>query len=337
MDGTDAVVNSLVRWCTQDIYLQIEGVEPLPLSPAARTAAIEALRAARVPNVLCGWLMAGHRLIAMVNNKQFKPHALDVSMVINFIMSSASLRTSESWAPICMPHYNSKAFARAYVTFIQDTEIGVVFLSAGHEDEQFYAISQQAAEVKLALERSGVLEDVREALAHCPVCLATSACGISSASGGAAAPGSEPSASPTGSFGTGSFSMPRERSVRRSLLAPAPAGQWRLLEGIIHAAYYIPSLQQYFTSAVKPENSTRRQVKMLFRNYGRCRNLLRGAKQPSQICIATDHECFYVSLATDFHMYLAVPRGISTGVIGQFYQWVKTQEAHIFMLQQPTW
>merc|ERR1711974_288105 len=74
---------------------------------------------------------------------------------------------------------------------------------------------------------------------------------------------------------------------------------------------------------------------VVFRSYGRCRALLRKAKLPSQICIATDHECFYVSLAAEFHMYLAVPRGISTGVIGQFYQWVKSQEAHIFVGQFP--
>lgn len=65
--------------------------------------------------------------------------------------------------------------------------------------------------------------------------------------------------------------------------------------------------------------------------------LLKNAKLPSQICIATDHECFYVSLAAEFHIYLTVPRGISTGVIGLFYQWVKCQEAHLFLGNLPVW
>ena len=38
---------------------------------------------------------------------------------------------------------------------------------------------------------------------------------------------------------------------------------------------------------------------MLFRMYGRCRYLLRTAKLPSHISVATDHECFVVSLASE--------------------------------------
>merc|ERR1712070_929440 len=118
-----------------------------------------------------------------------------------------------------------------------------------------------------------------------------------------------------------------DKSTKKALLAPFPAGQARLLDGIIHAAYFVPSLQQVFSSEISPAYRSRRRTKMLFRAYGRCRLLLKNAKMPSQICIATDHECFYVSLAAEFHIYLTVPRGISTGVIGLFYQWVKSQEA----------
>merc|ERR1712019_210450 len=122
---------------------------------------------------------------------------------------------------------------------------------------------------------------------------------------------------------TGADEALRDKSVRRALLVPSPSGQSRLLDGIIHAAYYIPSLQQYFSSAIAQTYQSKRRTKMLFRCYGRCRLLLRTAKMPSQICIATDHECFYVSLSAEFHMYLSVPRGISTGVIGQFFEWIK--------------
>merc|ERR1712110_621103 len=98
------------------------------------------------------------------------------------------------------------------------------------------------------------------------------------------------------------------------------------LDGIIHAAYFHPATQQFFSSCVSTPYQPRRRTKMLFRSYGRCRLLLRNAKMPSQVCIATDHECFYVHISAEYHVYLAVPRGISTGVIGQFYQWVKSQE-----------
>jgi hypothetical protein len=307
--GTDPVVNSMVRWCTQDMYLQLDGFEALPLAPTFRTIAVEALRSARIPNVLVGFLMAGHRVLAVVTNRQYRLHALDLLAIINLIMSSASLRTVESWTPVCLVHLNDKAFAYAYISFVEESDVGVVFLSTSSEGEQFYAISQQAATIKKTLKTSGCLAAVTEAISCCPVTLGSTDDAIANAAA---------------------------RNTRKPLLAPFPIGQAKLLDGIIHAAYFMPASQQFFSSAISLPYRSRRRTKMLFRSYGRCRLLLKNAKMPSQICIATDHECFYVSLAAEFHIYLTVPRGISTGVIGLFYQWVKSQEAHLF-LSIPSW
>jgi len=289
----------------------VDGFEPLPLAPASRSAAVEALRSAKVPNVLCGFLMASHRILAVVTNRQFKLHAVDLSMVVNMIMSSASLRSGESWTPVCLQHLSDKAFAYAYISFIEGADVGVVFLSSDNVGEQFYAISKQAANVKRVLQSSGCLDAVVEAMQQCPVDLRAGS-------------------SEEGVRG-------QQGPARRTGLAPPPLGQFRLLGDIIHAAYFVPSLQQFFSSSIAPPYQSRRRAKMLFRSYGRCRLLLRNAKIPAQICIATDHECFYAYLAADHQLYLAVPRGISTGVIGQFYQWVKSQEAHIFLGQIPNW
>merc|ERR1719330_1148026 len=119
----------MIRWCTQDLYLQQEGFEPLPLPASVRSTAVEALKVARVPNVLCAFLMAGHRILAVVTNRQYKLHALDLGMVINIIMSSASLRTGESWTPVCLAHLSANAFAYAYISFVEDLDVGVVFIS----------------------------------------------------------------------------------------------------------------------------------------------------------------------------------------------------------------
>merc|ERR1712232_646851 len=93
LGGTDCVINNMVRWCTQDMFLQLDGFEPLPLGASHRGVAIEALRSARIPNVLCGFLLAAHRIIAIVTNRSYRVNALDLMALINLIMSSASLRT----------------------------------------------------------------------------------------------------------------------------------------------------------------------------------------------------------------------------------------------------
>jgi len=308
LGGTEIVVNNMVRWCTQDMHLQFDGYEPLPLAPASRSIAVEALRSARINNVLAGWIMAGHRVLAITTNRQFKLHPVDLVAILNLICSSASLRTGESWTPLCLAHLNDKAYAYAYISFIEDSDVGVVFLSMNAEGDQFYAISQQAQGIKRTLKTSGCLTAINDSIASCPISLR---------------------ASTTDERG--------DKSSRKIPLAPFPAGQAKLLDGVIHAAYYVPSSQQFFSSAIAAPYRNRRRTKILFRSYGRCRLLLRNARMPSQICIATDHECFYVSLAAEFHIYLTVPRGISTGVIGQFYQWIKSQEAYLFLGNIPQW
>lgn len=303
LGGTDSVVKSLVRWCTQDMYLQLDGFEPLPLSVQHRSIAVEALKAARIPNVLFGFLMAGHRIISIVTTRSFRPHALDLALVINLILSSASLRRGESWTPVCLTQLNDKAFVYAYISFIDETDVGVVFLSTASDGEQFYTISKHASTIKQTLHSSGCLAGVQSSMGQCPV------------------------------------DLRRERMPIREKppLASFPSGQMKLLEGVIHAAYYVPALQQFFSSAIAPQYRSRRRTKMLFRMYGRCRYLLRTAKLPSHISVATDHECFVVSLASEVQLYLAVPRGISTGVVTQFYNWIKVQEPHLFLGVIPTW
>lgn len=310
LGGTECVVNNIVRWCTQDLHLQVEGYEPLPIPPQVRSIATEALRSARVAHVLVGFLLAGHRMLAMATNRQYRPHPADLLALINLILSSASLRTAESWIPVCMVHLNDKAFAYAYISFVEASDVGVVFLSTTSDGEQFYAIAQQAAIIKQTLKSSGCLAAVADAMQNCPVDLRAAAHEDRS--------------------GT-------EKSGRRDAAPPLNIGHARLMEGIIHAAYFVPASGQFFSSAIAPPYRSRRRTKMLFRSYGRCRYLLRTAKLPSQICVATDHECFFVSVAAEFHIYMTVPRGISTTVIQQFYQWIKSQEAYLFLGTIPTW
>jgi len=78
-------------------------------------------------------------------------------------------------------------------------------------------------------------------------------------------------------------------------------------------------------------------TKYIMRNYAYCKHqLLRHLKTPKQVCVATENECFYVWSMPEFELYLTVPRGISTSVIGQFYQWLKSQRDYLF-LNAGTW
>lgn len=110
-----------------------------------------------------------------------------------------------------------------------------------------------------------------------------------------------------------------------------------LLDGVIHGCYFLQKSQQYFSSAMKPPYDTKAKRKYIMQHYGRCRELSQHGKLPTHICVATAHECFYVWCTPEYHLYLTVPRGITTSVIGQFYQWVNAQSLYIFLAGTPTW
>ncbi|CAD7925933.1 unnamed protein product [Amoebophrya sp. A120] len=309
LSGTQHVIGNLVRWGFNDMLLQVEGIEPLPLDPANRNVVTEALRGVRkIPNLLLACVIAGHRVVSLVTNRQTKQSASgsssikrDLVCVINYILSSNSLKGSESWTPICLPSVSDRAFTYAYIGYVPKTEVCQIFFSYDNAGPQFMAISSAARKITQQLRDTKVLEAIEEAMAGCPILISSSF---------------------------------RHMHLAPSYLSHSFQGQlaW-LLDNVIHGCYFLEASQQYFTSAVREPYDP----KYIFRNYSKCSELMLHCARPSQICVATDSECFYVWLQQDFRMFLTVPRGISTSVIGQFYQWVQTQELFIFLGNTPTW
>eukprot|EP00392_Amoebophrya_sp_AT5.2_P000105 g105.t1 len=298
--GTQHVIGNLVRWSFNDMLLQVEGIEPLPLDPAHRNVCTEALRSTRIKNLLLACIIAGHRVVSLVTNRQTKAtyQVGDLVCVINYILSSNSLRGTESWTPICLPSISDRAFTYAYIGYVPKSDVCQIFLSYDNAGPQFMDISKAARRITQQLRDTQVLNAIEEAAAACPV------------------------------------TIQYQPGKRLGFLSNSFQGQlgW-LLDNVIHGCYYLEATQQYFSSAVKPPY----EGKYIFRNYSKCTQLMMHCALPSQICVATDSECFYVWLQPEFRMFLTVPRGISTSVIGQFYQWIQAQELFIFLGNTPTW
>lgn len=83
----------------------------------------------------------------------------DLHILISTVLSSASLRTSETWLPICLPRYNATGFLHAYISF-PSPSVGLIFVSGDREG--FFELREWAAEVTEKLK--GSEEKVWEAL-----------------------------------------------------------------------------------------------------------------------------------------------------------------------------
>ena len=56
----------------------------------------------------------------------------DLHLLLNTLASSSTLRSSESWLPICFPKFNPAGFVHAYVSYVLE-DVGLVFVSADRE------------------------------------------------------------------------------------------------------------------------------------------------------------------------------------------------------------
>lgn len=90
----------------------------------------EALRSTRIKNLLLACIIAGHRVVSLVTNRQTKAtyQVGDLVCVINYILSSNSLRGTESWTPICLPSISDRAFTYAYIGYVPKSDVCQVLL-----------------------------------------------------------------------------------------------------------------------------------------------------------------------------------------------------------------
>lgn len=64
---------------------------------------------------------------------------------------------------------STQAFAYFYVNFIENTDIGIVFVSRESDEKQFMEISKAAKRMKYYMKDSGVIDGILLASECCPI------------------------------------------------------------------------------------------------------------------------------------------------------------------------
>src|SRR5690554_2104614 len=84
-------------------------------------------------NVVYAILIAGKRVVNLVRGKDRVLHPSDLLILINFVTNSQSLRSSESWTPICLPQFSTQGFLYAYVCYLTP-EVCLTLVSGDSND-----------------------------------------------------------------------------------------------------------------------------------------------------------------------------------------------------------
>ena len=165
LGGTENVMAGLCRTATSDATMLLEAVQQLRIPAASRAAAAQILRATGLPDMLYGMLVAGSRLVTLVQPKN-KAHACpprDLLLLINFVNNLPSLRTSESWTPLCLPTFNASGFLYAYIVFVAP-EVCMLLVTPKQTPEQFHLCQRAKASIVDKLGSSGTLAAIETAL-----------------------------------------------------------------------------------------------------------------------------------------------------------------------------
>jgi hypothetical protein len=163
LGGTVPVLQALIKSFTWNPALLLGAIPPLPLPPTARKAAFSALQAVHVPHLQFAVLLSGSQVVAVLSPRGAPMHHQDLLLVSNFVHSSESFRLSESFSPVCLPHYNPAAFLYTYITYVQG---GACLLLLSSAPDSFHELAAARVTIENNLKKQNVIGAIQRMTAE---------------------------------------------------------------------------------------------------------------------------------------------------------------------------
>ncbi|KAI3878134.1 hypothetical protein MKW92_032927 [Papaver armeniacum] len=316
LGGTDCVFSSLIHSFGWNPATFLHAYTCLPLAYPTRQAAGAILQDVAESGVLFAILMCKHKVISLVGAQKASLHPDDMLLLANFVLSSESFRTSESFSPICLPRYNPMAFLYAYVQYL-DVDTYLMLLTTS--SDAFYHLKDCRTRIESVLVKSNVLSEVQRSMLD----------------GGLRVedlpidPSRPVSSSPH--LGQGRLTPESlERLKEADYGIGGPAGLW-------HFIYRSIYLDQYVSSEFSSPINSSRQQKGLYRAYQRVYASMHGENGPHKTQFRRNENYVILCWITpDFELYAAfdplADKALAIKTCNRVCQWVRDLENEIFLL-----
>jgi hypothetical protein len=298
LGGTKPLLGNLISWMNRDMLLAISdsAVEPLPLPVSVRSEVIKHLQDDCPGCSMLTLLLSGHRLIATGAGPEYHQlvSASDLILLINLVISSASMRSSESWTPVCLPSLSSDAFVYAYVQYLS-ADATYVCISLSPDSANFHSISNHAGAVKTKLSTGETLliDVISEWTSKCPLGM--------------------------GAVKDSDGSNEKRESINRVRHCAIVLNQSRqVFSSAINLSQGDMSHKDIF-------RSYQQCVCML----DKCDTTSDSWSQ--QVSITYKNNFVFVWLTSEFQLFLTAPRGTDVSVITYMYQWLRENEQTLFI------
>ncbi|OAY72921.1 Vacuolar fusion protein MON A, partial [Ananas comosus] len=249
-------------------------------------------------------------VISLVGAQDASLHPDDMLLLANFILSSESFRTTETFSPICLPRYNPMAFLYAYIHFF-DVSVDTYLTLLTTSSEAFYHLKDCRIRIENVLSKSKVLIEIQRSILEGGLFVEDLPFGVSLQSGGVDAKMSE--------------------SLSSFMGLGVPGGLW-------HFIYKSIYLDQYVSSEFSPPVSNSNQQKRLLRAYQRLYASMHDIGNSShKTQFRRDNDYVLLCWITpDFELYAAfdplADKVLAVDICNKVCQWVRDLENEIFFL-----
>uniref|UniRef100_A0A0D6R108 Vacuolar fusion protein MON1 homolog n=1 Tax=Araucaria cunninghamii TaxID=56994 RepID=A0A0D6R108_ARACU len=318
LGGTDVVFSSLIHAFTWNPATFLHAYTCVPLPYATRQAAGGILQDIVDSQILFAILMCRHKVISIAGAQKATLHPDDILLLSNFIVSTESFRTSESFSPICLPRYNPTAFLHAYVQYLKDDSFLVVLTT---DSNGFYRLRDCRIQVESVLNNSNVLSEVKRSMSNAGLRVENLPCEptLNSVHGG------------QGLNHRHDLAVSVRETKRHTAGIGGPGGLW-------HFMYKSIYLDQYVASEFSPPLNGHRAQKRLLRAY---ENLYASmhTKPPGPHKMQYRRDENYILLCwitPDFELYSAfdplAEKSVAIAVCNRVCQWLRDLENEIFFI-----
>ncbi|XAR69209.1 hypothetical protein NMG60_11000712 [Bertholletia excelsa] len=321
LGGTDVVFSSLIHSFSWNPATFLHAYTCLPIAYATRQAAGAILQDVADSGVLFAILMCKNKVISLVGAQKASLHPDDMLLLSNFVMSSESFRTSESFSPICLPRYNPMAFLYAYVHYL-DVDTYLMLLTTS--SDAFYHLKDCRIRIEMVLLKSNVLSEVQRSMLEGGMHVEDLPIDPSPRSG---------TSSPyLGHIGQPTLARDSPDTYREAFVGVGgPCGLW-------HFMYRSIYLDQYVSSEFSSPINSPRQQKRLYRAYQRLYASMHDKGiGPHKTQFRRDENYVLLCWVTqDFELYAAfdplADKALAIKTCNRVCQWVKDVENEIFLL-----
>ena len=106
-------------------------------------------------------IMTSYEIISLSHHPDIKINASDIILLQNLILSNESLKTIESWVPICLPGISEEGYLQLYCKF-DDYGIGICFLTENIDSKYFMEFIEQYRKIYKILIKENLIEKIIE-------------------------------------------------------------------------------------------------------------------------------------------------------------------------------